>query len=145
MSLKSGLSTNMELVSDYILIRRPGLPRKWDPIARPHVAIIVDDPLSGINVRYYLSYIGPVGLDGKESLETVDIDEMAEELPVGALLEVRFSATNANLYRLEACGVVPCWRWVGKYRGIQDFESSSPIDWEKMVIENRAVSPPEVF
>ena len=143
-TMQSGLSTRMELVSDYILMRRPALPRKWDSIARPHVAIIIDDPLTGQNLRYYLSHIGPVGLDGKEPLEVVNIDEMAEDLPVGTLLEVRYSATNANLYRLEACGAVPCWRWVGKYRGIQDFEFPSPIDWDKMVMENRVVTPPEV-
>lgn len=144
--MQSGLKSEipMEAVSDYILMRRPGLPRKWDSVTRPHVAIIVDDPLSGQNIRYYLSNIGPVGLDGCETLEVVDIDAMAEDLPVGTLLEVRFSATNANLYRLEACGAVPCWRWIGKYRGIQEYEFPSPIDWEKMVVENRIVTPPEI-
>jgi hypothetical protein len=134
----------MELVSDYILMRRPALPRKWDPVARPHVAIIVSDPLTGQNLRYYLSYIGPVDLEGKESLEMVNLDQLAEELPEGTSLEVRFSATNANLYRLEACGALACWRWVGKYRGIQDYEFPSPINWEEMVTENHVVSPPEL-
>ncbi|MHA1906419.1 MAG: hypothetical protein ACW98Y_03915 [Candidatus Thorarchaeota archaeon] len=142
--MQSGLSIRMELVSDYILMRRPALPRKWDPVARPHVAIIVDDPLTGQNLRYYLSYIGPVGLDGKESLEMVNLDQLATDLPEGALLEVRFSATNANLYRLEACGALSCWRWVGKYRGIQDYEFPSPINWEEMVMENQVVNPPEL-
>jgi len=138
------LTVRMELVSDYILMRRPALPRKWDSVARPHVAILVDDPLSGQNLRYYLSYIGPIGVDGKESIEIVDLDEIAEDIPEGTLLEVRFSAMNANLYRLEICGALSCWRWVGKYRGIQDTEFPSPINWEEMVMENQIVTPPEI-
>lgn len=137
--LQSSLSTDMELVSDYILMRRPAIPLKWDSLARPHVAIIVDEPLTGQRVRYYLSQIGPSTQDGKESLEIVDIDMVAKELPTGTLLEVRFNATNANLYRLENCGCVPCWRWIGKYRGIQTFEFPSPIDWDEMILENRGV------
>ena len=137
--MQSSLSTNLELVSDYILMRYPAIPRKWDPLARPHVAIIIDEPMTGQRVRYYLSQIGQPELDGKESLDTVDLDAMAKELPAGTLLEVRFNATTANLYRLEIYGCVPCWRWIGKYRGILAFEFPSPIDWDEMVIENRSV------
>ncbi|MFW9908862.1 MAG: hypothetical protein ACFFEF_09830 [Candidatus Thorarchaeota archaeon] len=142
--MQTGLSANMELVSDYILMRRPALPLRWDSIGRPHVAVIVDDPLTGQNLRYYISHIGPMEDDGRESLHVVDLDKMAQDLPAGSLLEVRFNATNANLYRLESCGSVPCWRWIGKYRGIQDFEYPSAIDWDQMVVENRIVTPPEV-
>ena len=138
--MQSSLSTNMEIVSDYILMRRPAIPRRWDSVARPHVAIIIDEPLTGQHIRYYLSQIGAQELDGKENLDTVDLDSMAKELPVGTLLEVRFNATNANLYRLESCGCVPCWRWIGKYRGIQTFDFPAPIDWEEMIIENRTVN-----
>ena len=138
--MQSSLSTNMEIVSDYILMRRPAIPRRWDSVARPHVAIIIDEPLTGQRIRYYLSQIGPSEIDGKESLDMVDLDAMAKELPAGTLLEVRFNATNANLYRLESCGGVTCWRWIGKYRGIQTFEFPAPIDWDEMILENRGVT-----
>lgn len=134
----------MEFVSDYILMRRPAIPRKWDSVAKPHVAIIIDEPLTGQRVRYYLSQIGAPALDGIESFDMVDLDVLAKELPAGSLLEVRFNATNANLFKLENCGCVPCWRWIGKYRGIQDFEFPSPIDWDSMIGESRTVNVHDV-
>ena len=142
--MQSSLTTNMEFVSDYILMRRPAIPRNWDSVSKPHVAIIIDEPLTGQRIRYYLSHIGPPELDGKEHLDMVDLDELAKELPEGSLLEVRFSATNANLYRLEKYSQVPCWRWIGKYRGIQDFEFPSPIDWDAMIGESRTVNVHDV-
>ena len=142
--MQSSLSTNMEFVSDYILMRRPAIPRKWDSVSKPHVAVIIDEPLTGQRVRYYLSQIGAPELDGNEGFDIVDLDVLAKELPAGSLLEVRFSATNANLYRLENCGCVPCWRWIGKYRGIQAFEFPSPIDWDEMISESRSANVHDV-
>lgn len=142
-TMQSILSEKMEFIGDYILMRHPAVPRRWDPISRPHVAIVVDDPLSGLSVRYYLSQVGKMGQDGKECLDLVDIDEIAKEIPTGTLLEVKFSATNANLYRLEACGGVPCWRWIGKHRGIQDFDCTSAIEWEEMVTDTRVATANE--
>jgi hypothetical protein len=129
MAFLSGASTSMtETVSDYILVRRPSLPRWWDPVARPHVAVIVEDPMNDSAIRYYLSRTGDSDLDGRIHLEVSDI----ERLPEGALLEVRFNMTKANLYRLELIDNVPCWRWIGRCRGLSGFESEL-IDWNHML------------
>ncbi len=140
--MSPSLWTIMEPINDYILMRRPAIPRKWSPLARPHVAIIIDEPLVGQYARYYISQIASSSSKsiGSEKLETVDIDEIAKDFPVGTLLEVKFNATNANLYQLEKCGSMPCWRWVGKYRGINTFEHPSPIDWTAMVTGNRKIA-----
>ena len=129
MAIQSGVSENMtEMVCDYILVRRPALPRWWDPMARPHVAVIVDDPMNDSAIRYYLSQTGCSNQDGRIPLEVSDI----ERLPEGALLEVRFNATKANLYKLEMIDSVPCWRWVGRSRGLSGFESEM-IDWTSLL------------
>ena len=139
--MNSGFATNIELVSDYILIRRPALPRFWDPVSRPYVALIVEDPISEKMVRYYLSFGNGINKDGRELLDVVDIEVLVNDLEHGALLEVRFSATQANLYQLEILRGMPCWRWIGKYRGIQDFDYPATIDWESLIIESRVVMP----
>ena len=143
--MQSGLATTMELVCDYILMRRPTLPLRWDSVGRPHVALLVEDPITGDIVRYYLSQAGPLDEDGYETLDIVDIDGLAEDLQPGSLLEVRFGATCANLYKLELCGNVPCWRWIAKYRGIQDFNIPAPINWDEMILENRGFSVHDHF
>ncbi len=128
MAIQSGVSTSMELVSDYILVRKPALPRWWDPVSRPHVAVIIDDPASGRIQKYYLSQGGQPAPDGRTPLEVSDIDG----LPDGTLLEVRFSVTKANLFRLEMMDCVPCWRWVGRCRGLPGFDSDG-IDWTRLM------------
>lgn len=143
--MNPGISARMEIVSDYILIRRPAIPRYWDRISRPHVAVIIEDPASNDLLRYYLSYGGKVDEVGREPLEVVDIDILAKDLDQGALIEVKFSASVANLYKLEVHGGLACWRWIGKYRGIQDFDYPAGINWEALIIENRAVTPHEII
>ena len=113
--------------SDYV-IRRPGIPRWWDPVARPHVAVIVKNPANGGATRYFLSRCGEKDSNGRTSLDVGDIDS----LPEGTLLEVRYSATKANLYELEMVGAVACWRWVNRSQGLQSFETESP-DWSYTV------------
>ena len=114
-------------LSDYV-IRRPGIPRWWDPVARPHVAVIVKNPVNGGETRYFLSRCGEKDSNGRISLDVGDIDS----LPEGTLLEVRYSATKANLYELEMVGAVTCWRWVNRSQGLQSFETESP-DWSYTV------------
>ncbi|MHA1480421.1 MAG: hypothetical protein ACTSQZ_03245 [Candidatus Thorarchaeota archaeon] len=139
--MNTEFAANIELVSDYILIRRPALPRFWDPVSRPYVALIVEDPISEKMIRYYLSFGNGMNKEGRELLDVVDLDVLVNDLQHGALLEVRFSATQANLYQLEILRGMPCWRWIGKYRGIQDFNYPSTIDWESLINESRVVMP----
>lgn len=117
------MPNRIEPVSNYV-IRRPGIPRWWDPVARPHVAVIIRNPVNGGTTRYFLSRCGNKDHHGRTALDVGDIDS----LPEGTLLEIRYSATKANLYQLEMVGAVPCWRWVNRSQGLQSFETESP-DW----------------
>lgn len=124
MTIQIDVTTLIEPVTDFV-IRRPAVPRWWDPVSRPHVAIVLPDPVSGTEVRYYLSKCGDQKPNGRNLLEVSDIDSF----PEGTLVEVRFSATKANLYRLEMVGTVPCWRWIARSQGLHDFETEA-ISWD---------------
>ena len=64
-----------------------------------------------------------------------------EGLPEGTLLEIRFDSMTANLYKLEYVDGVPCWRWIERSRGLNDFEYPSVIDWNSQNIShNTAVA-----
>jgi hypothetical protein len=131
----------MEMVGDSILVRRPALPRWWDPVARPHVAIVVEDANNQAVTRYYLSTKGDSNNTGRIRLAVAELDEIASTLPDGTILEVRFSATKANLYKLKVIDGIPCWRWVGRCRGLYDFEYPSTIDWNCVLSEHALTSP----
>ncbi|MGY5863420.1 MAG: hypothetical protein RTV41_02380 [Candidatus Thorarchaeota archaeon] len=127
MTIQLDSPTRIEPIADYV-IRRPGIPRWWDPVSRPHVAVIMRNPLNGGDIRYFLSKCGDRDHKGRTSLDVGDIDS----LPEGTLLEVRYSATKANLYQLEMVGAVSCWRWVNRSQGLQSFESER-YDWSYRV------------
>lgn len=116
-------------ITDPILVRRPAFPRWWNPIARPHVAIVVRNPVTGEDIRYYLSRRGHGNANGREILDVADIDGLEE----GTLLEVRYNATKANLYRLELVDGVPCWRWMARCRELADFNYPAEIQWNGIV------------
>ena len=124
------IPNRIEPATDYV-IRRPGIPRWWDPIARPHVAVILKNPANGGETRYFLSRCGEKDRTGRTSLDVSDIDS----LPEGTLLEIRYNATKANLYQLEMVGAVPCWRWIDRSHGLQSFETESP-EWNYRVDTN---------
>ncbi len=118
-------------ITDLILVRRPAFPRWWDPIAKPHVAVVVRDPISGEDTRYYLSQRGHGHSNGRELLDVADIDGLAE----GTLLEVRYNASKANLYRLELVDGVSCWRWMARCRELPDFNYPAEIRWNGLLEE----------
>jgi len=132
-------STRLDTVIDYV-IRRPAIPRWWNPVSRPHVAVIIPDPLSGDETRYYLSKCGDRQSNGRSLLDVVDIDT----LPEGTLLEVKFNAIKANLYQLELVGNVPCWRWLGRSQGLPDFDSDDSIYWDH-VLDTGTYSPRDMI
>jgi len=122
-NIQLDMPSRIEPVSSYV-IRRPGIPRWWDPISRPHVAVIMKDPANGTAIRYFLSRRGEKNGRGRMALEVGDIDR----LPEGTLLEVRYSATKTNLYQLEMVGSVACWKWINRSQGLQSFETDS-FEW----------------
>ena len=127
MTIQLDMPTRIEPIADYV-IRRPGIPKWWDPVARPHVAVIMRNPMNGRDIRYFLSKCGEKDNKGRASLNVGDIDS----LPEGTLLEVRYSATKANLYKLEMVGAAACWRWINRSQGLLSFESES-LDWNYRV------------
>jgi hypothetical protein len=129
MTIQLDYSTRIDTVIDYV-IRRPAVPRWWDPVSRPHVAVILPGSPSGKEVRYFLSKCGEKRPNGKSILDVVDIDT----LPEGTLLEVKFNATRANLYQLELVGTISCWRWLGRSEGLQDFDSDNSIYWDDTLL-----------
>lgn len=84
--------------------------------------------MNGGDIRYFLSKCGEKDTKGRTSLNVGDIDS----LPEGTLLEVRYSATKANLYKLELVGAVSCWRWINRSQGLQSFETES-MNWNYRV------------
>lgn len=139
MTIQLDYSTRIDTVIDYV-IRRPAVPRWWDPVSRPHVAVILPDLPSGREIRYYLSKCGEKRSNGKSILDVMDIDT----LPEGTLLEVKFNATRANLYQLELVGTVPCWRWLGRSEGLPDFDSDNSIYWDH-VLDTGTYSPKDTL
>jgi len=123
MTIQLDMPTRIEPIGNYV-IRRPGIPKWWDPVARPHVAVIMRNPVNDGDIRYFLSKCGERDSKGRTSLDVGDIDC----LPEGTLLEVKYSATKANLYKMEMVGAVPCWRWLNRSQGLLGFESES-LDW----------------
>ncbi|TFF86584.1 hypothetical protein EU519_01160 [Candidatus Thorarchaeota archaeon] len=120
-------TAGMESIKNYILVRKPSIPRYWDPISRPHVAVVVLEPDTGVESRYYLSRVGNEE-DGKMPLEVADFSDLEE----GTLLEVKYNSVKANLYQLELVSGMACWRWVGRCRGLSDFESER-VDWDHLL------------
>ncbi len=100
-------------------------------MARPHVAVIMRNPINGGDIRYFLSKCGKKENNGRTTLDVGDIDS----LPEGTVLEVRYSATKANLYKLERVGAVSCWRWINRSQGLHGFETES-LDWNYRVDTN---------
>jgi len=84
--------------------------------------------MNGGDIRYFLSKCGEKDSKGRTSLDVGDI----ASLPEGTLLEVRYSATKANLYKLEMVGAAACWRWINRSQGLQGFETES-LDWNYRV------------
>lgn len=139
MYMQSSVSAQTEKLANRVLVRRPALPRRWKPINRPHVAILAKDPVNGGFIRYYLSRKCFDSSSGEPILQIADIDTFEE----GTLLEVRFDARTANLYRLELVDGAPCWRWIGRCRGLPDFEYPRNIDWLEILARDE-ISEPQV-
>ena len=127
MTIQLDMPSRIGQIANYV-IRRPGIPRWWDPVARPHVAVIMKNPANGGAIRYFLSRRGERDNIGRTELDVGDIDR----LPEGTLLEVRYSATKTNLYQLEMVGAAACWRWINRSHGLQSFETESS-DWNYRV------------
>ncbi|MBD3405496.1 MAG: hypothetical protein GF411_05095 [Candidatus Lokiarchaeota archaeon] len=107
-----------------VLVRKPAIPLRWDFISRPHIALILYDYSSHHIVRYYLSERGEYSTSGKRTLQAASLGDF----PEGTIIEVRFSSVMINLFRLEQIDGVPCWRWIGRCRGLHDFNLEA-VNW----------------
>lgn len=139
MYMQSSVLAQTEMLANRILVRRPAFPRRWNSVNKPHVAILAKDPVNGGFIRYYLSRNCFDSRSGEPVLHVADIDTFEE----GTLLEVRFDARTANLYRLEMVDGAPCWRWIGRCRGLPGFEYPKNIDWLE-ILSRDEISRPQV-
>lgn len=74
--------------------RKPLIPKKWNPVDRPHVAKLVS---TGTNIfRVYLSK--PNNSDNiSNTLEVYELDS----LPRNTIIEIKFDSVAFNYYRFE--------------------------------------------
>ncbi|TXT56965.1 MAG: hypothetical protein BAJATHORv1_20563 [Candidatus Thorarchaeota archaeon] len=132
----SNVDIPYDLHGESVLVRRPAIPLWWNDVSRPHVALVFVEASSRPIIRYYLSERGDGASFGKAPLNVLELDN----LPEGAIIEVRFSAIMVNLYQLVMIDGVPCWHWIGRCRGLHDFDLDQ-VDWLSILSNNTFESP----
>jgi hypothetical protein len=75
--------------------RYPPVPKNWNPVDRPHVALLIPDGRGVFAV--FLSQPGDGGIGPLRTLETVDLTEM----PSKSIIEVRHSSSHFAYYRRD--------------------------------------------
>jgi hypothetical protein len=73
--------------------RKLPIPEYWNPIERPHVALLM--PSGKKTIRFYLSNPTPSGT--RKNLDVASIDN----LPAKSVLEVRYKSTDYRYYRRD--------------------------------------------
>ena len=75
--------------------RYPPVPRNWNPVDRPHVAMLL--PNSGGIFSVFLSNPESGGTDARQSLEVSDLNR----LPTKTVIEIRHSNAQYAYYRRD--------------------------------------------
>jgi hypothetical protein len=75
--------------------RAPPIPKYWNPIDRPHVAVLV--PTGSTIMRVFLSKPAAYLSDSSEVLEVSDLDVLPEK----SIIEVRNDTVEYNYYRKD--------------------------------------------
>ncbi|MHA1216762.1 MAG: hypothetical protein ACTSPX_05520 [Candidatus Thorarchaeota archaeon] len=106
MNIDEGTYTVLKSALGAYSCRDLPLPRQWDPIRRPHVAVLIPDAGS----VFHVLISEPKGTEsGLFQLETVDLNS----LPEGSIVEIRYDETDYGFYRKDPSG------WT-KVAGAQD-------------------------
>jgi hypothetical protein len=91
MSIDSDNYRILQVADSAYMCRILPIPKDWNPIERPHVALIM---LSGKKIiRFYLS--NPSSSSNGEQLNVASLDE----LPPNSIIEVRYGSTDYRYYR----------------------------------------------
>jgi hypothetical protein len=91
MSIESGIYRILQVADGAYTCRILPIPRDWNPIERPHVALIM--PSGKKIIRFYLSH--PSSSSSGEQLNVASLDQ----LPPNSIIEVRYGSTDYRYYR----------------------------------------------
>jgi hypothetical protein len=91
MSIDSDIYRILQVADGAYTCRILPIPKYWNPIERPHVALIM--PSGKKIVRFYLS--NPPSSTNGEQLNVVSLDQ----LPPNSIIEVRYGSTDYRYYR----------------------------------------------
>ena len=95
MSIDEGTYLVLRSASGAFTCRYPPVPKTWNPIDRPHVALLLPDT-NGI-FPVFLSQPENDGNNSPEKLETVDLTT----LPTKSIIEIRHSNAHYAYYRRD--------------------------------------------
>ncbi|MGY5871208.1 MAG: hypothetical protein RTV72_03095 [Candidatus Thorarchaeota archaeon] len=95
MSIDEGTYLVLRSASGAFTCRYPPVPKIWNSLDRPHVALLLPD-MNGI-FPVFLSQPENDGEDSPEKLETVDLTT----LPTKSIIEIRHSNAHYAYYRRD--------------------------------------------
>ena len=91
--IDEGIYQVLRSVNGAYACRQPPIPKRWNPITRPHVALLL--PADGKTFRFFLSLPAPPG--SSRELEVTGFDD----LPLKSVIEVRHGSMDCRYYRRE--------------------------------------------
>jgi hypothetical protein len=95
MTIDEGTYLVLRSASGAFTCRYPPVPRTWNPLDRPHVALLLPDNNGIFSV--FLSQPEENGFDVPQKLVTVDLNS----LPTKSIIEIRHSNAHYAYYRKD--------------------------------------------
>jgi hypothetical protein len=95
MTIDEGTYLVLRSASGAFTCRYPPVPRTWNPLDRPHVALLLPDSNGIFSV--FLSQPEEKGFDIPQKLVTVDL----KDLPTKSIIEIRHSNAHYAYYRKD--------------------------------------------
>jgi hypothetical protein len=95
MTIDEGTYLVLRSASGAFTCRYPPVPRTWNPLDRPHVALLLPDNNGIFSV--FLSQPEEKGFDIPQKLVTVDLND----LPTKSIIEIRHSNAHYAYYRKD--------------------------------------------
>jgi hypothetical protein len=95
MTIDEGTYLILRSASGAFTCRYPPVPRTWNPLDRPHVALLLPDNNGIFSV--FLSQPEEKGYDIPQKLVTVDLND----LPTKSIIEIRHSNAHYAYYRKD--------------------------------------------
>ncbi len=95
MTIDEGTYLVLRSASGAFTCRYPPVPRNWNPLDRPHVALLLPDTKGIFSV--FLSKPEEKGVELPQRLETADLNK----LPTKSIIEIRHSNAHYAYYRRD--------------------------------------------